>query len=530
MNFESSANSASDGESQGEPAVCSTILKTPEKTPNFQYRQNTVSTVVLAGVPIVSLLIDAKERLCLAQISNTLLKQFSYNEIHNRRVALGITCVQCTPVQLEILRRAGAMPISSRRCGMITKREAERLVKSFLEDNRPPKLPDNFFFEVFHNCGWGCKGKFEPSRYNSSRAKCIRCNLCNLYFSPNKFIFHFHRTADAKYNHPDAANFNSWRRHLHLVNSEAEDIFHAWEDVKAMFNGGSRKRTLSSPGFPEPGSPASPVELKRPKITEEPVATKPNFVSQYQNYPMFSMPGKNYSFNAMAAATANTLPFHYQFGKTDVAEETKQHPLSYNPWRQPQDFFLPTYDLLWASQFSSQNNHMHGLQQHYINSSPVKELSATDNSLRQSPSETHSSSEEEETTLNSPRDNNKHANHRPSAFRPVGKNLRHDNLQQGIPMNSDKPSEPEPEPEIDVEDDPEPVGEERVVSKQINDNVDETNTEERDTDQELEVTADQKQPTPLESVQDKTVNSCCNTNSYSLLVILNCGLCAHFNN
>lgn len=53
-----------------------------------------VGSVLLYGVPIVSLYIEAQERLCLAQISNTLLKQFSYNEIHNRRVALGITCVQ----------------------------------------------------------------------------------------------------------------------------------------------------------------------------------------------------------------------------------------------------------------------------------------------------------------------------------------------------------------------------------------------------------------------------------------------------
>ena len=103
---------------------------------------------MLHGVLIVSLNIDGKDRLCLAQISNTLLKDYSYNEIHNRRVALGITCVQCTPVQLEILRRAGAMPVSSRRCGMITKREAERLVKSFLEDAEPPKLPEDFAFQV----------------------------------------------------------------------------------------------------------------------------------------------------------------------------------------------------------------------------------------------------------------------------------------------------------------------------------------------------------------------------------------------
>ncbi len=59
-----------------------------------------VGTVFLYGVRIVSLSMDGKERLCLAQISNTLLKEYSYNEIHNRRVALGITCVQCTPVQV----------------------------------------------------------------------------------------------------------------------------------------------------------------------------------------------------------------------------------------------------------------------------------------------------------------------------------------------------------------------------------------------------------------------------------------------
>ena len=50
----------------------------------------------------------------LLQLKSFSFQEFSYNEIHNRRVALGITCVQCTPVQLEILRRAGAMPISSR--------------------------------------------------------------------------------------------------------------------------------------------------------------------------------------------------------------------------------------------------------------------------------------------------------------------------------------------------------------------------------------------------------------------------------
>ncbi|KAL4717414.1 hypothetical protein ACJJTC_017301 [Scirpophaga incertulas] len=210
-------------------------------------KPNQVGTVLLYGVPIVSLIIEGVERLCLAQISNTLLKQFSYNEIHNRRVALGITCVQCTPVQLEILRRAGAMPVSSRRCGMITRREAERLCKSFLGDNAPPRLPDDFAFAVHHECAWGCRGAFLPARYNSSRAKCIKCAYCGLFFSPNKFIFHSHRIGPGdKYVQPDAANFNSWRRHMKLSGSPPDEVVHAWEDVKAMFNGGTRKRMLSA--------------------------------------------------------------------------------------------------------------------------------------------------------------------------------------------------------------------------------------------------------------------------------------------
>ncbi|XP_070183325.1 uncharacterized protein [Littorina saxatilis] len=209
-----------------------------------------VGCMVLFGVPIVTLHVQGQERLCLAQISSSLLHEFSYNEIHNRRVALGITCLQCTPSQLEVLRRAGAMPVTSRRCGLITRREAERLVRSFIADVRPPRLPDNFTFRVRHQCGWGNEGVFVPARYNSSRAKCIRCVTCHVYFSPNKFIFHFHpsptppSSTSSTYRHPDAANFNSWRRHLELVHAGPDDerLLHAWEDVKAMFNGGCRRR------------------------------------------------------------------------------------------------------------------------------------------------------------------------------------------------------------------------------------------------------------------------------------------------
>ena len=393
-------------------------------SPVYTYRQNHVSHVMLGGVHIVSLHIDGKERLCLAQISNTLLKQFSYNEIHNRRVALGITCVQCTPVQLEILRRAGAMPISSRRCGMITKREAERLVKSFLEDNKPPKLPENFYFEVHHQCGWGCRGKFEPARYNSSRAKCIKCSFCNLYFSPNKFIFHFHRTPESKYNHPDAANFNSWRRHLHLVSgTDLEDTIHAWEDVKAMFNGGSRKRMVSSPPFPDSRHQQSePSEVKKQKIQiEDNILSKPNFRPPYQNYPIFTMPGNTYPFSPLA--TPNPLALSYHLGKADIREERKPQNLPV-PWRPASDFIIPTYDFLWTNQFGARPNGLQHFRPNYFPapSSPVKDLSISE-SDRKTPSENMNSSEDEEnlSPLNVPTDTLKSSGQRLSAFKPVFK-------------------------------------------------------------------------------------------------------------
>ncbi|VDM30462.1 unnamed protein product [Hydatigera taeniaeformis] len=213
----------------------------------------TLSIFHLFGEPLVCLLLNGEERLCLAQISSRLLRGYSYNEIHNRRVALGITCVQCSPRQLEMLRRVGAMPLSSRRCGTITKREAQRLVESFLQHlPAPPRLPENFVFEVEHHCGWGCSGLFVPTRYNSSRAKCVQCAFCHVFFSPNKFIFHCHSAAETgvqqqivNYRHPDAANFNAWRRHLLLANPNPPDsLLFAWEDIKAMFNGGNRTKKV----------------------------------------------------------------------------------------------------------------------------------------------------------------------------------------------------------------------------------------------------------------------------------------------
>ncbi|XP_036385834.1 SKI family transcriptional corepressor 2 [Megalops cyprinoides] len=348
----------------------------PRQNHSSSLKPNQVGQVILYGVPIVSLVIDSQERLCLAQISNTLLKNYSYNEIHNRRVALGITCVQCTPVQLEILRRAGAMPISSRRCGMITKREAERLCKSFLGENTPPKLPDNFAFDVSHECAWGCRGNFIPARYNSSRAKCIKCSYCNMYFSPNKFIFHSHRTPEAKYTQPDAANFNSWRRHLKLTDkTPPDDLAFAWEDVKAMFNGGSRKRALPSSQCSSMGSVKSvnsvlphmiapDLNQKRARFEEDEdidgSSLSPN--KNPRNYPVIPVPSKGFSM-LQKFPTASLFPSPYTFPAFSLCQQKKDDSEASNGqknsglsgllWPGRKDAFYPPFCMFWPPRTTS---------------------------------------------------------------------------------------------------------------------------------------------------------------------------------
>ncbi|XP_071007434.1 SKI family transcriptional corepressor 1 homolog-B-like [Oncorhynchus clarkii lewisi] len=345
----------------------------PTFNPNL--KPNQVSETALYGIPIVCLVLDGQERLCLAQISNTLLKNYSYNEIHNRRVALGITCVQCTPVQLEILRRAGAMPISSRRCGMITKREAERLCKSFLGAHNPPKLPENFAFDVSHECAWGSRGNFIPARYNSSRAKCIKCSFCNMYFSPNKFIFHSHRTPESKYTQPDAANFNSWRRHLKLTDKgSSDDVAHAWEDVKAMFNGGSRKRTMpvhghgSERSFPLK-SHQGPSNLSRrdsPEIPPKILRCEDNrggmgSMSTTRSYPVIPVPSKSFGMLQNVKIPPPLYPHPYGFptfglfqkkndsGGVMEGEQNKAHLSGVFSWPSTKDSAYHSFPMFWPT-------------------------------------------------------------------------------------------------------------------------------------------------------------------------------------
>lgn len=171
-------------------------------------------------------------------------------------------------------------------------------------------MPDDFAFSVHHECAWGCRGSFLPSRYNSSRAKCIKCIVCGLFFSPNKFIFHSHRMSPSdKYVQPDAANFNSWRRHMKLSGNPSDEIIHAWEDVKAMFNGGTRKRLLQT-SITTKSSKQTKVDSEIPQSVPVPIIPAPR-LPNFSEIPLpISRVAMDFMYNKpFALSPYSTLPW-----------------------------------------------------------------------------------------------------------------------------------------------------------------------------------------------------------------------------
>ncbi len=63
------------------------------------------------------------------------------------------------------------------------------------------------------------------------------------------YMLHLSRVSDeTKYVQPDAANFNSWRRHIRLVGDPPDNIVHAWEDVKVREGDNCTKKIGSYEG------------------------------------------------------------------------------------------------------------------------------------------------------------------------------------------------------------------------------------------------------------------------------------------
>ena len=196
------------------------------------------SETVLEGVTISCFIVGGEKRLCLPQILNTVLQNFTLQQINAICDELHIFCSRCNPQQLELLKVTGVLPPNAPSCGLITKTDAERLCNALLygspEKSKEPATPNSF--KVYHECFGKCKGVLSPELYVEPEAKCIKCCHCQGMFSPRKFVVHSHRALEKRTCHWgfDSAN---WRSYILLAKDQdsREHMQRALDEIKEKF-------------------------------------------------------------------------------------------------------------------------------------------------------------------------------------------------------------------------------------------------------------------------------------------------------
>ncbi|XP_014601799.1 PREDICTED: ski oncogene [Polistes canadensis] len=193
---------------------------------------------VLEGESISCFVVGGERRLCLPQVLNTVLQDFSLQQIHQVCDELQIYCSRSTRDQLEELKLSGILPRNAPSCGLITQTDAERLVSALLSRTEPCE-PSHLLqsqdsidkkvcggkatteddsiirFKVYHECFGKCKGIFDADLFESEDSVCIECLECGCQFSPQRFVRHAHRSLENRTCHWgfDSAN---WRSYLLL--------------------------------------------------------------------------------------------------------------------------------------------------------------------------------------------------------------------------------------------------------------------------------------------------------------------------
>ncbi|KAF5908714.1 ski oncogene-like, partial [Clarias magur] len=185
---------------------------------------------VLERETISCFVVGGEKRLCLPQILNSVLRDFTLQQINAVCDELHIYCSRCTAEQLEILKIMGILPFSAPSCGLITQTDAERLCNSLLHGGAlppPPRLDKQLAcssaeleytaraFKVYHECFGKCKGVFMPELYTSPHAACIQCLDCRLIFPTQKFVVHSHKRLENRTCHWGFDSSN-WRAYILL--------------------------------------------------------------------------------------------------------------------------------------------------------------------------------------------------------------------------------------------------------------------------------------------------------------------------
>ncbi|XP_062988056.1 ski-like protein [Elgaria multicarinata webbii] len=222
-----------------------------------------LTQTLLEGESISCFKVGGEKRLCLPQVLNSVLRDFSLQQINTVCDELYIYCSRCTSDQLHILKVLGILPFNAPSCGLITLTDAQRLCNALL---RPRTFPQNgsllhaksslaqlketgSTFEVEHECLGKCQGLFAPQFYLQPDSPCIQCSECYGMFSPQTFVMHSHRSPDKRTCH---WGFESakWHCYLHinqkyLGTPEERNLKHLLEEMKEKFSMKSQKITQS---------------------------------------------------------------------------------------------------------------------------------------------------------------------------------------------------------------------------------------------------------------------------------------------
>ncbi|XP_031157444.1 v-ski avian sarcoma viral oncogene homolog b [Sander lucioperca] len=251
---------------------------------------------VLEREPISCFVVGGEKRLCLPQILNSVLRDFSLQQINSVCDDLHIYCSRCTADQLEILKVVGILPFSAPSCGLITQTDAERLCNALIYGGTyPPHCNKELgslelertekSFKVYHECFGRCKGVFVPELYTGPIAACIQCMDCRLMFPPHKFVVHSHKKLENRTVHWgfDSAN---WRAYVLLDTDytgkeEKSPLEQLLKELKGKYDltGKRSSKSCRSP---------SPVPAKRSKFDELPSPSadkdrKPDWLQSLSN-------------------------------------------------------------------------------------------------------------------------------------------------------------------------------------------------------------------------------------------------------
>nr|KAF6383651.1 SKI like proto-oncogene [Pipistrellus kuhlii] len=256
------------GDDDGSPPVkkmminrMPTVLPGPLLIPSDSSTE--LTQTMLEGESISCFQVGGEKRLCLPQVLNSVLREFSLQQINTVCDELYIYCSRCTSDQLHILKVLGILPFNAPSCGLITLTDAQRLCNALL---RPRTFPQNgsllpaknslaqlketgSAFEVEHECLGKCQGLFAPQFYVQPDAPCIQCLECCGMFAPQTFVMHSHRLPDKRTCH---WGFESakWHCYLHvnqkyLGTPEEKKLKIVLEEMKEKFSMRNGKRTQS---------------------------------------------------------------------------------------------------------------------------------------------------------------------------------------------------------------------------------------------------------------------------------------------